>query len=140
MENSIYNTGDIINASSAPPSLGIFGHKGIISVENNKVFIYHNTPIKNNEFGGSAVKETLDEFKTAGREIKQVDTSGLSHDEIKKRFDETKHKKFNWFTWNCDQFVNYLLYSEKYSPWQKKIFFISISVFTVVAASRYIKR
>lgn len=140
MENYTYNTGDIIYATSAPPGIRFIGHKGIISVENNEVFIYHNTPMKNNEFGGSSIKETLTEFKAAGREIKKVEVSGLSGEEIKTRFDETKHKKFNWIIWNCDQFVNYMLYGKKFSSGQKKIFAIAISVFSILAASKYIKK
>jgi hypothetical protein len=108
-------TGDLISSTSAPPSTGILSHKGVVLVEDEQVFILHNTPMKTNEFGGGVVIDTLEDYKSAGREIEKVKTTNLTSEEIKRQFEEIKHLKFNWFTWNCDHFVTQLADGSKKS-------------------------
>ena len=135
MEKFNYLTGDIIHATAAPPSLGILGHQGIVLVENDEIYIYHNTPIN-----GSAIKDTLEQFLVAKREILSFERTNLSENDITTRFEEVKHKKFNWFSWNCDHFINYMLSGEQKSPQIKKILLTTIAIISFYLLSKIIKK
>lgn len=136
MENDKYTTGDIVYSTAAPPTLGLLGHRGIISVEDDTLYIYHNTPIANNEWGGSTIKDTIEDYRNKGREIKKVKHSNLTENEIKARFEEIKGKKFNWISWNCDQFINYMISGENKKPLEKILIIgVFVSLFFLLKKS-----
>jgi len=140
MENHEYKTGDILHATAAPPTLGLLGHKGIILLENNEIYVYHNTPIDHNEWGGSTMKDTLEDFLVVKRQIKSIDRSNLTEAEIKARFDQVKNKKFRWISWNCDHFINVMITGEHESPQLKKILSTIFLVVSFYLITKYIKK
>ncbi len=137
MEKHKYLTGDIISATAAPPTTGLLGHKGIAVVDNNEIYIYHNTPLENNEWGGSTIKDTLYNFKSPGRKIKSIDRSNTTKPEIEVRFEQIKHKKFRWLTWNCDHAIDYLLSGEEKSSQLRKILIVGILFLSFFAIRKY---
>lgn len=103
-----WKTGDIITVRAAPPTSGILFHQGIILVENDKVYVVHNTPMQTNKYGGNIVKETLEEFTTgAKREFKKVERSTITKERLYDVIKETKTEDFNYLHFNCEQFVHY---------------------------------
>jgi len=74
--------------------------------------VIHNTPAKKNIHGGNIIIEPFDDFKSNRKilSIKDIDTpSGRIFD----YYEANKGRKFNSITFNCEQFVNDVIYGKK---------------------------
>ncbi|MEI7505097.1 MAG: hypothetical protein WCJ61_17620 [Paludibacter sp.] len=117
-----YQTGDIITAKVHGKP---YNHVAIIVVRNAETFIYHNTPANLNEFGGSIIKDTVENF-TKTRTINKVVHTALTADFIESQVLEMKTKKFNLIHFNCEHFV-YGLTGNAHSP-QMQLLYINSSL------------
>ena len=70
---------------------------------NNRVI--HNTPSKVNPFGGNIIVESFNTFKKE-REIFSIEPLNVSAEKILSYYEKNKDKKFNYLTYNCEQFIN----------------------------------
>ena len=83
----------------------IWLHSGIISVENGVPYLYDNDPDSPlNDDGGSVRRILLSEHLKKYDIIEFYD-SGMTSNEIKKQVKKYWNKKFNYFTFNCEQFI-----------------------------------
>lgn len=100
-------TGDIITSTASPPTSGFFFHKGIVVVGDDGIpLIYHNTPSFTNEYGGTIIAETLEDYTKVGRQMISVEKSGLTKEEILKEHRYLRHKRFHWKYFNCETYVS----------------------------------
>lgn len=84
--------------------LTTFFHAGIISVENDVPYIFHNDPHNINKIGGSIQRDRLDEYLKDKRIIEIYD-SCTTTEQIHRKARELWGKKFNWITFNCENFI-----------------------------------
>jgi hypothetical protein len=127
-----YQTGDIIIAKVHGKP---YNHLAIIVIRNNETVIYHNTPSNINEYGGSIIKDTVENFcKT--RTIIKVIHNNLTADYIENKVMLLKMEKFNLFHFNCEHFV-YGLLGKSNSPQMELLYIASfISVFSIYSFSK----
>jgi len=101
-----FNTGDIIKATAVDAPFVY--HSGIILVENERLMIVHNTPMRKNKVGGNVVIESLDDFVAAGRKIVSRKPTGLSYEWIMASIEAVKKIPFNPLHFDCNDFVYYV--------------------------------
>lgn len=107
-----YNTGDVIVLKSN--IVPLIQHYGIVLNENGQSFIHHNTPGIKNEFGGSVRIVKLSEW-LKDREIIDVISTNVSGYRIQTVTEELKYKPFNAITFNCEHFMNIIVYGKSSS-------------------------
>lgn len=114
----LLQTGDIITSTASRNML--LNHKGVVIVDGGGVLIAHNTPMHKNQYGGSVVVDTLEQFYADGRKILDVTPSCLERHEIEHGLESLKYMQFDSFTFNCEHFVSYLIECRRNSPQLKK--------------------
>lgn len=97
-----FKTGDLI--TGRVKSLPFIFHKGLVVKEHDGLYVWHNTPMYSNEFGGSVVKETLSEWLKS-REISKTENTNLDTKNIESTSLKMKDKTFDVLTFNCEQYV-----------------------------------
>ncbi len=135
-------------ATIAPPASGLLFHKGIIyNIADKNGFqvphVFHNTPMKLNKYGGTVVLETLEQFEADGREIIDIQPSGVGIDVIIKKNNVIKKRKFDWVDFNCEHYVTFVTKGEMRSMQIHKYAFITtiaISTFFVVRLIRKVSK
>ncbi len=98
-------TGEVIKSGYYT---GPWFHYGIVIILNNQVYIAHNSPKSDN--GGYPTLHTLEDFLKT-RYIKKS-FGVMTHDSVEtllKRLQSVEHKKFSYVSWNCEDFVNYMI-------------------------------
>ena len=104
-ELSTLKTGDIITTSVyiIPAIL----HRGIIVVDekDGTINVWHNSPDNFNSFGGSSVKEKIDDYLKK-RKLLAVKRTNATVDYIDRMVELTKLKKFNLLGFNCEHFTS----------------------------------
>lgn len=108
-----FRTGDFVTARVK--SLPFILHRGIVVVDNGCVNIYHNTPMYHNAHGGSLVKENIQEWLKS-RDITSIVPTSLTQDTIETTANNLSNRKFNLFTFNCEQFAFLLKDGKPRSP------------------------
>lgn len=109
-----YNNGDIIHASAANNPW--VHHLGVVVLQEGIPYIVHNTPMKQNRYGGNIVFETIDQFVSDGRKIFKTVPSDIEPDDIACWVDRFRSRPFDPYNWNCEQFVYWLLDCKQHSP------------------------
>jgi hypothetical protein len=130
-ENRKYKDGDIIIATIAPPASGLLFHRGIIyniADENGYPVphVFHNTPMKLNKYGGNVILETLEEFEADGRTVVQVQPSEVDIEQIIKKNEIIKKRKFDWADFNCEHYVTFVTKGEMKSLQLHRYIFITV--------------
>ena len=97
------NTGDIIKATASRN--WFLNHRAIVVVECGKIYLSHNTPMYQNNFGGNVIVQSMDDFLNDGRKILKVEKSHLSYEDIYCYNERVRFKKFNLMNFNCEQYV-----------------------------------
>lgn len=144
-KNKTYNDGDIVIATIAPPASGLLYHKGIVmNIKNDSgeiiPHVFHNTPMKVNKYGGNVVLETLDTFINDGREIIEVQESVADIEEIVRKNDILRKRKFDWVDFNCEHYVTYVTKGEMKSLQLHRYIFIAIIGTTTFFFIRFIRK
>ena len=112
--NFQFKTGDFITTTSDVTPLIL--HRGIVVVEDDgKAYVYHNSPSEVNELGGSIIKESLDVW-LKNRKIKSIEPTRLTKDKIEQMYLTFNTRKFNLFSFNCEQFAYFVKEGELKSP------------------------
>lgn len=139
MENLFYNciggidkyqTGDLLTARVK--SLPLIFHKGLIVLEENQVYVWHNTPMYKNQFGGSVIKETLQDWLKS-RTITKCEKTDLDKTEIETLSNQMKHKPFHLLNFNCEQYVFLIKDKVSKSPQLRFWAFTSITALILFA-------
>ena len=76
---------------------------------NGRLCVFHNTPTLKNKFGGNVVCQSVDDFLKNRKFIKK-ENCNISTNEILQNFNEVKNKKWDAYNFNCETYVNQLLY------------------------------
>lgn len=100
-------------------------HYGIVlSNEDGKVKVIHNTPNKKNEYGGNIQIDTLEDFLKT-RTFEQAIKTNVSREKIVKVVGENISRDFHLIKWNSETFVWKIWKGHQYSPqilnWSKYI-------------------
>lgn len=150
MENQTkYKDGDIVIATIAPPASGLLFHRGIIYYikDKNKFsvpHVFHNTPMKLNRYGGNVILESLESFEADGRTIVDIQPSGVNINEVIRRNEIVKKKKFDWADFNCEHYVTYVTKGEMKSLQLHRYMFITViglvTFFTIRFAQKMNKK
>lgn len=112
--NFQFKTGDFITTTSDVTPLIL--HRGIVVVEDDgKAYVYHNSPNELNEIGGSVIKESVDSWLKS-RKIKSIKPTNITRDKIENMYINLAQKKFNLFSFNCEQFAYFVKDGEYKSP------------------------
>lgn len=74
--------------------------------------VIHNTPSKENAYGGNIIIEPYSDFEK-DREIFSIEDVNIPEQQILDYYERNKSKKFNAITFNCQQFVNDVLSGKK---------------------------
>lgn len=97
-------TGDLIKLKTE--FLPILYHYGIIEVQDNVMYIYHNQTDKINSNGGSLVLEELNNY-IKGKDIISVTETKLSSSDLSQMYNSLKSLKYDFINFNCEHFVNF---------------------------------
>jgi hypothetical protein len=97
-----YQTGDILTARVN--SLPLILHRGLVVVDYDGIYVWHNTPMKENQFGGSVVREPLETW-LYDRQVVSVEKTNLTKDDIESVSFAIKEKPFHLFNFNCEHYV-----------------------------------
>jgi hypothetical protein len=122
-------TGDLVKIRSDYIFLPFVFHFGIISIEENLIYIYHFSRDKENKYGGSLIREEFKDY-IKGREIISVESLNLHKKDFYKSLEKLKKTKYDVFTSNCEHFVNFIKKDKPISPQMKK-WGLGISLFIV---------
>jgi hypothetical protein len=76
--------------------------------------VVHNTPAITNNFGGNIVTQKLEAFKN-DREIYEIVDLDLDQKVVWDYAEKNKTKKFNYVSFNCEQFANDVISGNKKS-------------------------
>lgn len=118
----VFKTGEVIRARVKN---SIIVHYGIIVVENGVVYVLHN-PMK-----GPISKDTLDIFfKNRVLQKHYVKQTNLDNTQLLGKFNAVKNKEFNIATFNCEDFVNYMIGRNEFG-YAKIFLFTSIFFFAL---------
>lgn len=104
--------GTILTRESTIP---LIKHVGIISYENGVPLVYNNTPSLKNEFGGSIVAVSLNDFMMVGELISEQETN-LNANYIRNAAYILRYKTYSALFYNCEDFISELLSFRKGSP------------------------
>ena len=74
--------------------------------------IIHNTPERENSYGGNIVTEKFELFKSK-RKIHSIEDTNLSEDQVWSYVDKNKNRKFDYLNYNCQQFANEVMTGKK---------------------------
>ena len=85
-------------------------HVAVTCMYNGKVFVFHNTPTLKNKFGGNVVCQSIEDF-LKDRKINKSRDCKINLNNILQNFDEVKYKKWDGYNFNCETYVNQLLYN-----------------------------
>lgn len=128
--NNLLNTNELTNGTiiiSVVTSFPILKHYGVIYIENNELFILHNSPTLINEFGGNILKEKLNDF-LIDRKIIGIEKHNIHFNILKENYETLKLKKFNLLEFNCETFVNIITNSKT----SKNVLFKTVTVITIL--------
>jgi len=76
--------------------------------------VMHNTPDQKNNAGGNVVTEKWIDFLSK-RSIYKIEDTNLKESDLWNYYENNKNKKFNTFSFNCEQFANDVLHGVKKS-------------------------
>lgn len=76
--------------------------------------VVHNTPGAVNNFGGNIITQKLDAFKS-DRDIYEIVDLNLDQKRVWDYAEKNKKKKFNYLSFNCEQFANDVISGNKSS-------------------------
>lgn len=115
MEKTIedFRTGDVLRVRSITAPY-VYHHVGVVLIDENGAFVYHNTPGVVNEFGGGVVRESLSAWIKL-RALIKVERTGVSAEQIRKVVDQVKQEKYNATYFNCEHFVKMIVAGKKES-------------------------
>lgn len=111
-------TGDLVKIRSEYVLLPFVYHYGIISIEDNIIYIYHFQRDKKNKLGGSLIKEKFKDL-IKGRELISVENLKLEKKDFLQTLEKLKKTKYDVFTSNCEHFVNFVKDDKYISPQMK---------------------
>jgi len=94
-------------------------HVGILLYNEEGPTVYHNTAIKKNEFGGNIVAMPLEEFLSIGDLISSTPCS-IDPNFVRAFAHELRFKKYNALFYNCEDFINDILFGKKGSRQRRK--------------------
>lgn len=97
-------TGDLIKLKTE--FLPILYHYGIIEVQDNGVYIYHNQTDKINSNGGNLICEELRSY-IKGKDIISVTETNLNSSDLNQMYNSLKSLKYDFINFNCEHFVNF---------------------------------
>ena len=106
MNENNFQSGQIVKASVN--SFPLIFHYGIILKDNNQVFIIHNSPDAVNLYGGNVLISLLSDWLTT-RKIVSIQSTNLTNEQINYKYEELKARKYNFLTFNCEHFIDYML-------------------------------
>lgn len=76
--------------------------------------VIHNTPGMENNYGGNIVAQSFDDFKKE-RKIFEIEDIDIKPQKVFDYANENKTRKFNYLTYNCQQFANQIIKGVKYT-------------------------
>jgi hypothetical protein len=132
-----YETGDLLTAE-----VDIFPfitHKGLVVVDNEIPYVWHNTPVKKNGYGGSVIKEPLAEWLST-RKVTAVEKTNLDKEHIEGMSLSMKEKAFDLLDFNCEHFVYIIKDNEHKSPQLKFWGTVGLSVISTMLILQAIKK
>lgn len=133
---ALLQTGDLIKIKS--DYYPFVSHYGIVDIEDDgEIYILHNQPDKLNSKGGGTIREPLRKW-IYGREIVEVESTGLSKEEIQSLYEGLKPFKYDFFHFNCEHFVNFAKNGAYLSP--QVIRYTSIAIVGLLAFWYFKKR
>jgi len=112
-DSNAYKSGDLITARVK--ALPLLFHRGLVVKDKEEVYVWHNTPMYKNEFGGSVIKETLSEWLKS-REIHKCENTNLDNNKIESMSLEMKEKPFHILDFNCEHYVYFIKDNVPKSP------------------------
>lgn len=101
-----YLEGDIIYVQSDISSL--IDHMGIVVFIDGAKYIYHNTPDRFNEFGGSICLDSLSTWLT-NRKIVKIVHSGIDSYKIRSISYQLRKEKYHFLLFNCEHYIEYIV-------------------------------
>lgn len=122
----MYKTGDILKATVN--SLPIIIHWGVVSVEGDQTFVYHNTPMDTNVVGGSVIHEPLENWLQE-RTVIAVIPSTLTSKQIQNYANSKAYEQFDLVNFNCEHFISEITTGESWSP---QLVFLTVSIVVVL--------
>lgn len=94
-------------------------HVGILIYNSGQLYVYHNTAIKKNEFGGNIVAMPLKEFLAIG-ELISATPSNIDPVFVRQYAFKMRYKKYSALFYNCEDFINEIINGKKGSPQRRK--------------------
>lgn len=123
-------TGDVIHSSCTDINMPC-RHSGIVIEHNFIKYIIHNTPDGVNKHGGTIIATRLDEFAKE-RSIYEIVKTGISKERILEVYNIHKHKVWDAIDFNCEDFISYVVNSEKSSDVRDAWSLIFLSVVLLI--------
>lgn len=102
-------SGDMI--LTRPEPISLYTHFGIILIKGTDIYVLHNTPYK-----GSII-EPIEDFLSI-RNLSKIEPTELNYfspDEIYRRFTSACKKNYHLLAYNCEHFVDCMLYRDQES-------------------------
>jgi hypothetical protein len=133
MHQNDYPTGTVLKASIN--RLPFVYHYGIVINEGYGIYIAHNTPNEQNEYGGNVLIDELDTW-TESRRIIEAKKTRINAQKIAAHIEKHKDKKFNLIFWNCEHFIFGLTKNRRTSP-QLMTWINNLLLFAMIATTIY---
>jgi hypothetical protein len=130
-----YKTGDIIKTDCHIP---FCYHLAICVVDGNNVYVYNNTPVHQNEYGGNIILQPINDFIDGdNRKIFSVKSSNLSQNDIINYVNNNKSRVWDSVTFNCETMMNEMLQNgDSTTQLTRNFFVISILAILLVLISK----
>jgi len=108
-----FKTGDFITARVK--FVPVLFHRGIVVVDDDCVYIYHNSPKLKNDFGGSVVRENIEDWLKT-RDIISIVPTDMTKEYIEQTSLSLAEYPFDIASFNCEHFAFYLKDGSLKSP------------------------
>ena len=96
-------------------------HIAITCMYKGELSVFHCTPSKSNIYGGNVICERLDEF-LKDRKVKSIYNVDIPIEKIIKNFNQVKFNKWDALNFNCETYINQLIWKEKGSTQLERLF------------------